>query len=287
MSLAKAGITFEPRNAVNCIDLAVKFVGQHLRHVLIAWCLVVIPTCVGIYSLSRWLSFGAWILPLVLLFATLPLEVLLMLYALPVAMGEAREGETYSSRMRRIGTRMFWKGLGQRIVTLLGTMFAVLPGVFAVLMYGFYVEQTWFSDTKSSDSQTNLTKLMREAPGELFGRLVWISAFCGLLTLSLFLLVDYTANMFDMPIFIGRIAESMPAYEHLNQFDFEAIFADIGYLLWYDPVVVTTMAAVMMFVFTIGRLAWFLCYVDMRVRRDLWNTELEFERLAARLRGAA
>jgi hypothetical protein len=55
--------------------------------------------------------------------------------------------------------------------------------------------------------------------------------------------------------------------------------------LWSDPIVVTAALAVAFLVYPIGRLAWFFCYMDVRVRRDCWDMELliiqEAERLDA------
>jgi hypothetical protein len=42
---------------------------------------------------------------------------------------------------------------------------------------------------------------------------------------------------------------------------------------------VTALAA-----YAIGRLAWFLCYIDVRVRQDCWDLELSMMREAVRLR---
>ena len=44
--------------------------------------------------------------------------------------------------------------------------------------------------------------------------------------------------------------------------------------------------AVAFLVYPIGRLAWFFCYIDVRVRRDCWDMELSIIQEAERLENA-
>jgi hypothetical protein len=58
-------------------------------------------------------------------------------------------------------------------------------------------------------------------------------------------------------------------------------------MLLRDPRCLTVFAAAVMLVYPIVRLAWFFCYIDLRVRRDCWDMELLFRQEARRLAGVA
>ena len=59
-------------------------------------------------------------------------------------------------------------------------------------------------------------------------------------------------------------------------------------LLWNfitkEPGVVTWMVVTALLVYAMGRLAWFISYIDLRVRYDCWDMELEMFEQARRLR---
>jgi hypothetical protein len=66
-------------------------------------------------------------------------------------------------------------------------------------------------------------------------------------------------------------------------FELSAVLSDAFYLAWSDPRVLTTATAVALLVYPIGRLAWFFCYIDVQVRKDLWDVQIEITRHANRL----
>ena len=68
--------------------------------------------------------------------------------------------------------------------------------------------------------------------------------------------------------------------------DFDNSFKYTMRFFWGDPVVVTAVLAVALLVYPIGRLAWFFCYIDVRVRRDCWDMELQMLQEAERLEPA-
>ena len=97
-----------------------------------------------------------------------------------------------------------------------------------------------------------------------------------MLWISLFLTVDvFSGMLFTTPILFGRVFT-------------EAGVAGLDYfwhLVFRDRRVLMTMAATGLAVYSLGRIAWFFCYIDLRVRRDLWDMELKLAREAARLEG--
>jgi len=119
--------------------------------------------------------------------------------------------------------------------------------------------------------------LVREETAELLGRGLAIFLYCLMLGAVLFATLDILMwLLFGEPILLGRLLDAMRAGD--------AAADELGRLLWRDPLVQTALTAVGLLVYPIGRLAWFFCYVDLRVRRDCWDVELEFVQEARRLR---
>ena len=87
-----------------------------------------------------------------------------------------------------------------------------------------------------------------------------------------------SSHLLGLPLLWGRLDLDLSYLEN---------FGDaIGYaarFLWGDPIVVTAALAVALLVYPIGRLAWFFCYIDVRVRRDCWDMELQILQAAERL----
>jgi hypothetical protein len=120
-------------------------------------------------------------------------------------------------------------------------------------------------------------QLLKEQTGDLLVRSLGITGFCSLLVVVIFFSVDYTLQLlFGFPILVGRVGQSLPPSDRYDG-DFEYAMAVIGdaiELSWSDPLVMTILTATVLVIYPIGRLAWFFCYVDVRVRRDLWDREL-------------
>ena len=113
---------------------------------------------------------------------------------------------------------------------------------------------------------------MNETYRSLVGRLVTIVLFYAISVGSLFVLVDVTAGvLLGMPILYGRISS-------LAHFQ-EEIFT----LLNFDPRVATAIVAVCWLVYPAMRLAWMFCYLDVRIRKEGWDVELDFRVEARRL----
>jgi hypothetical protein len=57
-------------------------------------------------------------------------------------------------------------------------------------------------------------------------------------------------------------------------------------LLAYDPLLVGALSATWWLVYPLARLAWFFCYLDLRVRKEGWDVEIELRVEARRLLNA-
>jgi hypothetical protein len=164
----------------------------------------------------------------------------------------------------------------------LGFVTFLFPGWYIAVRSGFFAEQSVLSrlDRHLHDRRTN--ELLKGEIGDLFQRSAGLVVFCGLLWFVLLVTVDFaSARLLGIPILWGRVTVDT---SYLGGF-----MESVPYLmdfLWSDPVVVTAALACALYAYVIGRLAWFFCYIDVRVRRDCWDMELAILQEARRLETA-
>jgi len=280
MRVDAATISLEPRTAAGCLDLAVMFYGRHLRSILGLWLLVAVPACTMVYLLCSHFEVGLWMPALMLWFTTSILGVLLALVAVPAAFGEPFRVTELVRRLEWPAPLLLLRGLMLRIAEGLGLCLAVVPGILIAIRTGFFVEQASLEKMERRQHDQRTAVLVREETGELFGRGFTICTYCLMLSGVLFVTLDLLVwLLLGEPILLGRLLEVLQAGD--------AVAEELGRLLWRDPLVQTALTAIGLLVYPIGRLAWFLCYVDLRVRRDCWDVELEFVQEARRLKGSA
>jgi hypothetical protein len=275
MRIEQATIPLAPRTTVNCLDLAVMYYGRHLREMLAIWAVVAVPSCAIVLVASRWFEINL-LLPLVVVFLMTGIEgVLVGLAAVPSTFGESLSLDHLRRRWKAQGWPLLFKAVLYRLGIGVGLMLCVFPGVWAALQTGFFIEQACLQrlDRRLHDRRT--ADLIKEEAVELIVRACGILVFCGLIWICVFLLADVASSiLFNMPILLGRLFAGGGAY-----LSGELLAA----LLFHDPRVLTTATATALAVYPVGRLAWFFCYVDVRVRRDCWDMELLFAREARRL----
>ena len=54
-------------------------------------------------------------------------------------------------------------------------------------------------------------------------------------------------------------------------------------MLASHPVLMALASGIALMIYPVGRLAWFFCYIDARVRRDCWDMELQIVQQAKHL----
>ena len=277
MRIDTATISLEPRTAAGCLDLAVMSYGRHLRSILQLWLPMAVPACFIVYLLSRHFEWGLWWPALVLWFATSIFGVLLGLVAIPAAFGEPFRMTQLFGRLEWPAPLLLLRGLMLRVAEAAGLCLAVVPGILIAVRGGFFVEQAVLQSMERRRHDRRTAVLVREETAELLGRGLAIFLYCLMLGAVLFATLDILMwLLFGEPILLGRLLDAMRAGD--------AAADELGRLLWRDPLVQTALTAVGLLVYPIGRLAWFFCYVDLRVRRDCWDVELEFVQEARRLR---
>jgi hypothetical protein len=164
MRIERAAITFEPRTAANCLDLALKFAGMHIRELLLLWGMVALPSCLLVYMISAVFDLRA--AAVIALFATYELGVCLSLMSLPAMFGAPFSFRSLTAGLRRHGKVLFGKGLLLRVAQLAGLALCVVPGAWLMFRTGFFVEKTWFAGEQSERESTRASRLVRAAGGE-------------------------------------------------------------------------------------------------------------------------
>ncbi len=191
--------------------------------------------------------------------------------------------------------RMFFFSLSIRSVCAVGPALAFFPpfkdwrlsvllvvtiiiGIWLGVRTGFALEKACLTRLDPALHNREVKTLLREEVGELLGRASWMAQYGFLLWIVAFVSVDAAASLiFRAPIFLGRLTDLPPdasAGDYLAQ---------MGQLLVYDPRVLSALTATALLVYPINRLAWFFCYIDIRVRRDCWDLELQFAQETDRL----
>lgn len=295
-------IPLVPLSTSNCLDLALAYLRQHFAAIARCWAVVAVPACWLAYVLVDRFEGNVLQATALTFFATGPLGVLVIAGAAPAAFGEPFTFRGAWRRLRGQRFRIFSTSLLLRlgggaggllllasaklseglavVVGFVGVLLFV-PGVWLALRKGFFVEQAVLAHLDRSLHDRRTSELIQGNLGDLFARGIWIVIWCGLVWWTLFMSVDFLSQyLLGFPILFGRMQVDMSYLEEPDR-----AMQYLGSFLWNDPRVVTAFVATALAVYPLGRLAWFFCYIDVRVRRDCWDMELQITQEAQRLLG--
>ncbi|MBS0266689.1 MAG: hypothetical protein JSS02_32475 [Planctomycetes bacterium] len=279
MKFENVAVPLVPRSTANCIDLALCFMRQHLKPIAGLWATIAVPACLLVYVLVDQFEFDLSLAIVVFIFASSPLGILLMTGAAPCAFGERF---SYRGTLRRLGWTDLWlmiKGLLLRVAILVASMIFIFPGWYLGVKYGFMVEQSVLSKMARHLHDRRADELLQGEISDLVFRSAAIAVFCLMSWWVLLLTADFMGStLLGWPLLMGRYKGDFSYFTDLGE-----LFGHIFRFLGTDPVVITAELAVAFLVYPIARLAWFFCYIDVRVRRDCWDMELKFLQEAQRL----
>jgi hypothetical protein len=269
MKLDGATIPIEPRSVGGCMDLAVLFYRTHARQLLALTALFGVPAC----WLSHWIAShteSGLYLSTLLFFVSSP-----WLGAAVVAgAGPGVFGDPFTVRR---ALRLFFARFMTLTFLQLATRFAVamlacaglVPGLWLAVRYGFTSELLLLEQGSALDRRSG--ELMRGTAMTLLIRSVVILVFSICVVMSLFVLLDiFSGTALGLPILVGRQSSMLALDEWFD-------------MLFLDPIAVTAVQAVMWLVYPLARLAWFFCYLDVRIRQECWDVELDFRIESRRL----
>jgi hypothetical protein len=162
-----------------------------------------------------------------------------------------------------------------RLLTIGASVFLVIPAYMIASRYGFLAEILLLEKCRFKQFEKRLSDLMNETYMDLCGRLVALFLFFSISVGSLFVVVDVmSGTLLGWPVLVGRIS----GLAHIEQ--------EIFTLFTRDPRVATVLVAVCWLVYPVARLAWLFCYLDIRIRKEGWDVELDFRVEAQRLEAA-
>lgn len=280
MRFEQATIALEPRTLGNCLDLAVAFCGRHLGPLLRLWAIVAIPTTGLVYFLCRELELGFPLAAAVAFLVSGPYGVMVVDGAAASVFGEPFTVRHVNQHLRHGEWGTAARVLLTRLAIAVGLACCVVPGLLLGVQFGFLAEKRALAHLHQQRHDRRTEELVRLEFGDLLLRGILIFA-CGFgFWIVMFLTVDVASHLlFGAPIYLGRLAE-------LSRSEY-AEFGELVWFTWSDPLVLSAATATALLIYPICRLAWFFGYIDLRVRRDCWDIELEFVQEARRLEGEA
>lgn len=161
-----------------------------------------------------------------------------------------------------------------------------LIAVYGYVRSSFQPEAVFLAAIDRELRSRNTKDLLKSEGIDLLVRGCKILSFCYLMSLVLFITVDFGSELLlGFPILFGRLADVLPDPTDSDNF-IASIFKVGSELVAFalgDPLALAAFTTVVLIAYPIGRLAWFFCYIDLRVRRDLWDLELQFQLEAQQL----
>ncbi|MBN2489489.1 MAG: hypothetical protein JXQ29_01380 [Planctomycetes bacterium] len=280
MKLDGATIPIRARSLALCLDLAVAFYRAHFRPILALALRFAVP-CVAVACLLAWVTEIGFFLGLVLFFVVSPaLGALLVAGVGPRVFGEPftvkRALAFFRARSGRVLAALLWPrvflALGGLLCYAMGTGALVLYLAIPVLLLGRAfpaAEVELLEQLSGARRRERLSALREGAAMELLGRWLGVLVFFAAGVAVGFVLVDRTAEtLLGVELLLSR-AESLldPLLPGLSA----------------QPRVVAVLQALLWLVYPLARLALFFCYLDVRIRKECWDLELDFRIEAARL----
>lgn len=273
MKFEQTRIELVPRSAGNCLDLAVLFCGQHLSTLFGLWALFTIPLGAITYVIARFTDWG-WLAAMVCgWFGS-------GLYGVMLVSGAARMafGESFTLRKMLSDVRSDW-GLMARVFLLriplaLGTALCGLPGSLLAVRWSFLAENQILSQLHEQRHDRRTQELIGMEFSDLYvrGAAIWLAGLIFWLIAELTTDVVWTI-LFSRSLFFGRFSEMGNILT--EQVDPANFVEHVWRLATSDPKVLVLHLTTGLAVYGVCRLAWFFCYIDLRVRRDCWDLELE------------
>jgi hypothetical protein len=281
MRFEQTRVALEPRTAANCLDLAFVFCGRHWGPLAGLWGLFSVPLGLTTWFAARETNWGFLTAVACFVFGTGPFGAML-------AAGAARTtfGEEFTLRKLLSDLRTDWplivQVVGMRMLLAMTSVLCVVPAAFLAVRWGFAAKSRVLTRLHEQRHDRRTNELVRLEFADLVVRGGVLVVFGGMFWLIAELTADAAWTiLFGQSLFFGRLSEvgSIIGGEQIDESDFERVAA----LALDDPAVLILHLATGLATYAVCRIAWFFCYIDLRVRRDCWDLELELLREAERI----
>jgi hypothetical protein len=272
LRLENTTVIIEPRTVGACLDLAVLFCRRHALALLPpTLCFAAAGALLASLLVSRSEAGAAW--SALVYFAASPLLGAIVV----TGAGHAVFGAPFAplAALRAEGVRLMGFLLralaGRLLIGLAGLACFFVPSLPVAVYGGFLPEVYLLERTGARRGRNRLWELMRGNYLDLLGRAVVLIGFAAGATLTLFVLVDQSLQvLFGWPLLLGRLSRRGDAGEMWR-------------LLVTEPAAAGVLVGLAWLVYPMARLAWFFCYLDVRIRKEAWDLELDFRLEAQRL----
>lgn len=282
MRFDKVTVVLAPMTMSTCLDLACRALHAHFKPIAAAWLVIAVPTCVAVWGILDQYEFNWLVGAAGFALATVVFNAYLGGAMAAVAFGEPFTFQSAWERVFRKGGQLLWISLGMRCLEVIASP-CIFLAIWVTVRYGFGVEQRALKEIGERRNDRDISELIGNAASDLVVRWVSIVLFCTLAWISVAGTIDWLSETLLLrPIIHGRMNVDPRYFE-----DRQYMVAYVYNLLWKDPAAITFLTAVGLAVYPLFRLAWFFSLIDLRVRQDCWDVELQIEHEAERLTPAA
>ena len=281
MRLDRATISLEPRSVGHCLDLATSFMATHAPPLIGVSGLAAVPVCIFVTLWCHDRRGAWWMAALACLIMTAPLGVLLVRGVAEQTFGEPLTWQTLLRSPASL-VRLTLQVLAARVAIVAGGLLCGLPALLAATWWGFLAESRILSHVHQRGADQRTSPLIRAEYSDLVFRLLVLLGLGMALWILMVLTLDagVTVVWGSSPL-IGRL--SVLGQDIGIEADFDVYWHDALTLLTHDRAALLLQVAAFFVIYPIIRIAWYFCYIDLRVRRDCWDVELELIRAARQL----
>lgn len=276
MQLDGALFAIERRTTGGCIDLAIVFFREHLSTLMGLTGVFAFPSCVIAWALATYTEDGGWYSAAVFLSLSPFLGG-----SIAAGCGHRVFGDTLSisgslAKMSKRIIPLIFYALLVRLLGFVSFWLLLVPGLFIANRYGFMPELLYLEQLKRKQAGKRVKTLLRSYFADVIGRMSWILYFYIVCVIILFTIADAVGTLLlGCPIFVRRITgEGFGWWQEMMD------------MLYTDPLIVVVLHACLWLAYPICRLAWLFCYLDLRIRREGWDIDLDSRIEARRLEAA-
>ncbi|MAT14240.1 MAG: hypothetical protein CMJ46_03115 [Planctomyces sp.] len=268
---AKPVIPLQALTVTQSLDMGMLAVRTHFKQIYKTALPFTLVACTVAYALNHFFNiYSLLMFPLAWLLIV-PMGDLLIYkvaerqWIVPIVITDhGRERLAKSHRFSILG----W-GLLRQVIQIALLALLIIPGVIYFRRTLFLPERLYFDNPDSKIQQRVWKELRGGEAFSLDATAIGLGGYWMFLSFLFFLFLDLSCTLlFDFPLFFVRLGED----------------ASFLYLSLYDPYVIVAAVASLMLVFPVIRMAWFFCYVSIRVKYDCWDIATSISREAERLR---
>jgi len=269
MQLDGAQITIERRKTAGCLDLAVVFQREHFAPIAVMTGWFAVPTIfIGWLLMSYVDEMASWMVLLLFSFVSPFLGAALVNATGRRVFGDDFEPGDAVRGVRRHFSRLLGYVLLTRLVSAVFTCL-ILPPLFIICRWGFITEILYLENAPKKKAGIRLKNLMTSVYSDLVGR-------------GLVLMFFYAVFVFGFYVFLELFCTVILGFSILWD-RLDMLEGNYANLFLFDPLVTTVIHALFWAFYPLVRIAWFFCYLDVRIQKEGWDVELDFRIEAQRL----